>query len=93
MEQVARNVSVEPQRRVSLPEVSWEAISEPGAYVERGSGDLYRIPKEALLPGASPLIKKQSGGASKFVQISKDPFCLTLEARMLCAEHNIQPNF
>ncbi len=92
MEQV-RNKSVEPQHRTSLPEVSWESITEPGAFVERGTGDLYRIPMEALVPGASPLIKKQSSGASRFVQVSKDPFVTTLEARMLCAEHNIQANF
>jgi hypothetical protein len=89
----AGNVSVEPQQRYSLLEVSWEDINEPGAYVEWGSGDLYRIPKEALQAGASPLIKKQSAGASRFVQISRDPFVTTLEARMSCAEHNITPNF
>lgn len=89
----AKNVSVDPQQRLSLPEVSWEDIDEPGAYAERGSGDLYRIPKEALQAGASPLIKKQSAGASRFVRISKDPFVTTLEARMMCAEYNITPNF
>jgi hypothetical protein len=92
MEQ-ARNKSVEPQHRTSLLEVPWENITESGAYVEKGTGDLYRIPMEALVPGASPLIKKQSSGASRFVQVSKDPFVTTLEARMLCAEHNIQANF
>jgi hypothetical protein len=92
MEQ-ARNKSVEPQHRTSLLEVPWENITESGAYVEKGNGDLYRIPMEALVPGASPLIKKQSSGASRFVQVSKDPFVTTLEARMLCAEHNIQANF
>jgi hypothetical protein len=54
MEQV-KTRSVEPQSRFALPEVTWEELSEPGAYVERGSGDLYRIPKEALIPGASPI--------------------------------------
>jgi hypothetical protein len=89
----ARNVSVEPQQRTSLSEISWENITQPGAYVERGSGDLYRIPKEALHPSASPLIRKQSSGASKFLQISDDPYVTTLEARMICAEHNVVPNF
>jgi hypothetical protein len=48
MAQEARNVSVDPQKRTRLLEVSWQDISEPGTYVEVGSGDLYRIPKEAL---------------------------------------------
>lgn len=73
--------------------MAWENITEPGAYVEVSSGDLYRIPQEGLLKGASPLIRKESSTASTFVQISKNPFVLALEARMLCAEHNIQPNF
>jgi hypothetical protein len=85
--------SVEPQSRFALPEVSWEELSEPGSYVERGSGDLYRIPKEALIPGASPIIHKESLGASRLVQVSKNPFVTTLEARLRCAQHNIEPNF
>ena len=91
--QEARNVSVEPQQRVALPEVGWQDITEPGAYVERGSGDLYRIPKEALQQGSSPLIRKESAGASRFVQLSRNPYLTTIEARMLACEHNIQPNF
>ena len=89
----ARNVSVEPHQRARLPELSWHDISEPGAYVELGSGDLYRIPKEALLEGSSPLIRKESAGASTLMQLSKNPFITTLQARMLCCEHNVSPNF
>jgi hypothetical protein len=86
-------VSVEPQRRVTLPEVARDGVSDPGAYVEIGSGDLYRIPKEALIPGSSPVIRKESAGASRLVQLSPNPFITTLQARMLACEHNIEPNF
>lgn len=89
----ARNTSAEPTHRSRLLEVSWQEILEPGAYVELGSGDLYRVPKEALLQGASPLIRKESSGASSLMQVSKNPFITTLEARMICCEHNIVPNF
>ena len=92
MEQ-AKTRSVEPQQRFSLPEVTWEGLNEPGAYVERGSGDLYRIPKEALIPGSSPIIHKESLGASRLVQISTNPFVTTLEARLRCAQHKIEPKF
>jgi hypothetical protein len=85
--------SVQAARRHVLTEVTWEAINEPGTYVERGSGDLYRIPKEALIPGASPAIVKESRGASVLVKLSDDPFCTTFKARLLCAQHNIEPNF
>ena len=88
-----RSASIEPQRRVHLAEVSWEDISDPGAYVEKGSGDLYRVPQEALIKGCSPMIKKESAGSSRLVKVSGNPYITTLEARMLCAEHNVTPNF
>jgi len=71
---------------VALAESTWDDLNEPGAYVERGTGDLYRIPKEAI-------IHKESTGASRLVQVSKNPFVTTLEARLRCAQHNIDPNF
>jgi hypothetical protein len=92
MEQV-KTKSVEPHQRFTLPEVSWDELNEAGAYVERGSGDLYRVPKEALIPGGSPIIHKESTGASRLVQVSRNPFVTTLEARLRCAQHNIEPNF
>ncbi len=85
--------SIQPEQRRSLLECSWEELNEPGTYVEKGSGDLYRVPKEALIQGASPVIRKESLGASRLVQLSRNPFMLTFEARMICAEHNIHPNF
>jgi hypothetical protein len=33
--------SVEPHTSFALPEVNWDELNEPGAYVERGSDDLY----------------------------------------------------
>ncbi len=87
------NPSLEGSHRSILPEFMWEDVNEAGAYVEKGSGDLYRIPKEALVRGASPVVIKESRGASRLVLISKDPFVTTLEARLRCAQHNIQPNF
>ncbi len=92
MEQ-ALNPSAQPGHRFSLPEFAWDDINEAGTYVERGSGDLYRIPQEALVKGSSPMISKESYGASRLLQLSKDPFITTLEARLRCAQHNVQPNF
>ena len=93
MKEQATLASVQPQERRSLPEISWQDLNEPGAYVEQGSGDLYRIPKEALIPGASPIIRKESLGASRLVQVSKNPFVTTMEARLIACAHNIEPNF
>lgn len=85
--------SVQGSRRHMLSETEWESINEPGAYVERGSGDLYRFPKESLIPGASPAIVKESRGASVLVKVSDDPFITSFKARLLAAQHNIEPNF
>lgn len=88
-----QNVSLDPKQASRLLRMTWQDITEPGAYVEVGSGDLYRIPKEALLEGSSPLVRKESSGSSSFLQISKNPYITTFEARMICCEHNVQPNF
>jgi hypothetical protein len=85
--------SAQATRRQVLTEVTWEAINDPGSYVERESGDLYRFPKEALIPGASPAIVKESHGSSVLVKLSDDPFITTFKARLLCAQHNVEPNF
>lgn len=74
-------------------ELPWENVDEPGTYVDVSTGELYRIPQEALLQGSSPLIRKESLKASRLVQISKNPFITTFQARMLACEHNVQPNF
>lgn len=76
-----------------LPEFGWEDVTQAGAYVEKSTGDLYRIPSEAVVKGASPLIMRESRLPTRLVQISTDPFVTGLEARRRCAQHNIQPNF
>ena len=76
----------------ALPEYSWDELSEPGTYVEKETGDLYRIPK-ALIQEASPLIRRASLLSSTLVQLSKNPFMTTFIARITCAEHNVKPNF
>ena len=86
-----KNISL--QKHHTLQQVGWEEISEAGAYVEVATGALYRVPQEALLKGASPLIRKESSSGTTYVQLSKNPFVLALEARMICAENNIQPGF
>ena len=45
----AKVVALQRERRGVLPEYSWEEVSEPGTYVEKETGDLYRIPKEVLI--------------------------------------------
>jgi hypothetical protein len=89
-----QETSIESAHRIKLPEMDWDDLTEAGAYVELGSGDLYRFPKESLIKGGgSPLVAKESHGASRLVQISKDPYVTSMKARLVCAQHNIEPNF
>jgi hypothetical protein len=88
-----QSASIQPQHRTSLAQTTWEELREPGAYVEEGSGDLFRVPQEALVTGCSPIISRVSNGASRLVRVSDNPSVPLLKARMVAADHNIEPNF
>jgi hypothetical protein len=81
------------QYRSTLPKVYWTQLNEPGCYVDEASGDLFRFPKEAVVTGLSPIIKRESSRGTRLRQLSTDPFMPTLKARFLCAQHNIKANF
>ncbi len=81
------------QKQKTLMQVCWEDIDEPGAYVEVQTGRLLRIPQEALLAGSSPLIRQECTETPTYIQLSKSPFITEFQARMLAAEHNVEPNF
>ena len=89
----AKVVSMEPEARHGLPEYSWQELSEPGTYVEKGTGDLYRIPRELLVEGSPPLICRARSRITTLIQISKNPFMTTFVARITCAEHDLKSNF
>jgi hypothetical protein len=77
----------------SLPEVSWEGLETPGFYVSRTTGNGYRVPAEALIKGASPIIEQVSSQPSRLVKLSDNPYILLMKARTLAANYNIEPNF
>ena len=81
------------EQKHTLPECSWEELSEPGTYVEKETGDLYRIPKELLIKGVPPLRCRAKLKISRLIQLSKNPFMTTFVARITCAAHNLKRNF
>jgi hypothetical protein len=83
--------SMEPQHG-SLVETTWEELTQPGAYVEEETGDLFRVPQDALVR-ASPIITKVSYDESLLLRVSDDPSVPLLTARMIAEDHNIAPNF
>jgi hypothetical protein len=92
MAEQAKVVSMELQQRQALPECSWDELSEPGTYVDKETGDIYRIPK-ALIQEAAPLIRRAGLRTARLVQLSKNPFITNFVARITCAEHSIKSNF
>lgn len=74
-------------------QTTFEELREPGAYLEEGSGDLFRLPQEALIAGASPIFGRMSNGASRLARVSDSPFVQLMKARMVAVDHNIEPNF
>jgi hypothetical protein len=77
----------------SHPEVSWDDLETPGFYVSRATGNGYRVPAEALIKGASPVIEQVSVQPSRLVKLSDNPFIPLIKARNLAADCNIEPNF
>ncbi len=78
---------------LTLSEFNWENIKQPGAYIERETGHLYRIPPEALLRGSSPLITKLCNNQSTFVKLSDDPNTIVSKLRTIAADADVKPNF
>lgn len=85
--------STQQQGVSALTQTTWEGLTEPGAYIEEGTGDLFRIPAEALITGASPVIGRVSKSSGRLFQVSKNPNVILMKARMVAADHDIQPNF
>jgi len=78
---------------VTLSEFNWENIKQSGAYIERETGHLYRVPPEALLRGSSPVISKLCSSPSTFVKLSDDSNTIVSKLRTIAADADIKPNF
>ena len=78
------------QHLVNLP---FGDVQTPGCYVAKNTGNLYRIPAEALALGRSPLIEIVSKTGTLMTKISEDPWVPINKARQLCADADVFPNF
>lgn len=73
--------------------VGWTNIEYPGFYVNRNTGQGFRITRELLIPGASPALSFLGAENERFVRISEDPYLPVTAAKMLCADNDISPSF
>lgn len=80
-------------RSSRLQEMSWNQIQRPGAYLILGSGDLIRVPQEALAPGHSPLITVTSAGETRVAKLSDNPSEPISVLRAFAADNDYFVNF
>lgn len=73
--------------------LGWTNIAQPGFYVNKSTGQGFRITHELLIPGASPALSFLGADRERFVQISDDPYLPVTAAKMLCADNDISPSF
>ena len=60
-------------RNSHLSEMDWNQIDEPGCYLFMDTGQLARVPQEALSPGHSPLLTITSSKPTRVVRLSESP--------------------
>ena len=71
----------------------FQRISEPGCFVLNATGDLMRVPEEALEAGRSPTIDIVSKTPWLVTKISNDPYLPLGGARARAADLDLTVNF
>ena len=91
---VSKGQSANAEHRSSrLQEMSWNEIQRPGSYLILGSGDLVRVPQDALAPGHSPLITITSAGETRVAKLSDNPAEPISVLRSFAADNDYFVNF
>ena len=91
---ITKNIMTSTQTRgTHLPEMSWGAITEPGCYLLLDTGDLVRIPAEALAPGHSPLVTFTSVKGLRVAKLSENPAEPITVLRAIAADNDYFVNF
>jgi hypothetical protein len=86
--------STTPTGRSSrLAEMNWNAIDDPGCYLLVETGELVRIPQEAVAPGHSPLVTITSIRETRVAQLSENPAEPISVLRAIAADNDYFVNF
>lgn len=80
-------------QRPPLPRIARGEIREPGTYVHLATGTLHRLPARALAGGPLPPGWQETAAEGLFVRLSPNPYLISIEARIICATHDIRFNF
>ena len=91
---VTKGQTSPPEHRSSrLQEMSWNEIQRPGCYLILGSGNLARVPQDALAPGHSPLITVTSIAETRVAKLSDNPAEPISVLRSFAADNDYVVNF
>lgn len=91
---VTKGETASPERRTHrLEEMPWNQISRPGSYLLVGSGDLIRVPQDALFAGHSPIISITSNGETRVARLSNNPATPISVLRNIAADNDYMVNF
>ncbi len=85
--------STSTSRNSHLSEMDWNQIDEPGCYLFVDTGQLARIPQEALAPGHSPLLTITSSKAARVARVSENPAEPISVLRAIAADNDYFVNF
>ena len=92
LQQMAWN-EIAHRRTDRLHEMAWNEIADPGCYLVLGSGNLIRVPQEAVPSGHSPLITVTSIGETRVAKLSEDPAEPVIFLRTIAEHYDYQVNF
>lgn len=91
---VTKGETAAPSRRMHrLQEMPWNSIDRPGCYMLVGSGDLIRVPQDALFAGHSPIISITSNGETRVARLSDNPATPISVLRNIAADNDFNVNF
>jgi len=78
--------------QATLELVGWTNIAQPGFYVNKNTGQGFRITMELLIPGANPARSFLGAERDRFVQISDDPYLPVTAAKVLFCQFLALPH-
>ncbi len=81
------------RRTNRLAEMAWSEIERPGSYLIIGTGDLVRMPPEALAAGHSPLITLTSYEEKRLAKLTDSPATPISKLRTIAADNDFFVNF
>ena len=77
----------------ALRVMNFNEITEQGCYILLDTGQLVRVPSEAITPGTSPLVTIHQRGITRAAMLSDNDAELTSTLRAIALTNSIQANF